>query len=150
MEKLTMKKTIIAIVCILCVQVSFSQDRRDPPSSVRNSFHREYPQSQPSQWSHVNGEWSVNFEDRDHDNGEVTAHFDIHGRHLATHVPYDDHDVPDPVMSSVRSRYPGSDYEFTRIDHPHRNSQFEVKVRSKNRHRTVYMDERGREARSHY
>jgi hypothetical protein len=144
-----MKKILIAGVSLLLVKFSFSQDRHQPPSTVRESFQKEYPHSQPSQWNHSSAGWSVSFEDRDNDNGEVTAHFDTRGRHLDTHVRYDSHDVPNPVAKSINDRYPGAEgYRYTHIERQHAPDLYEVRFKHKGRNRTTYLDENGREA--HY
>jgi hypothetical protein len=140
-----MKKSLITVLCAGCFYFGFSQNDYNPPRHVRESFQKEYPQSQPGQWNHSSAGWSVNFDDRDHNNGEVTAHFDGSGRHIDTHVPYDNNDVPAPVMDHVRSRYPGSDqYDVTRID---RSGQgvYQFRLRHQKKSRTLYLDENGQQ-----
>jgi hypothetical protein len=139
-----MKKAIITTLCGLWVLFVCAQNRYNPPKQVRESFSREYPQSQPTQWHHVNNTWSVDFDDRDHGNGEVTAHFDRTGSFLDTHIYYDNNDVPAPVRDRVHSRYPGSNNdEYTRIYRPGQGDIYQVHVRHKNRYRTFYMNDKG-------
>src|SRR5665213_190292 len=141
-----MKKVILLFLGGFSVFVAFSQDRNGPPDNIRQSFQKQYPQSQPNQWKHTGGSWNVNFEDRDHDNGESTAHFDRTGRHVDTHIPYDNQDVPAPVMDRMQNRYPGSDsYAFTRIERGDGHPVFQVHFRHRRKFRTLYVDERGRE-----
>jgi hypothetical protein len=141
-----MKKSLITMLCGVSVFFAFSQSGYNPPGNLRQSFQKEYPQSQPTQWSHTKVGWSVTFEDRDHNNGEVTAHYDHTGRHLDTHVPYDNNDVPAPVMEKVRNKYPGSDnYAFTRIDRPGENGVYQVHLRHKKRYKTLYVEHNGQE-----
>jgi len=139
-----MKKSLITGSIMLFALFAFSQNEYNPPRSIRNSFHREYPQSQPLQWHHSGVIWSVQFDDRDHDNGEVIAHFDRTGRHLDTHVFYDNNDVPTPVIDNLQKRYPGSDgYQFTRIDRRGQQDIYKVHMRHHNKYRDVYLNERG-------
>jgi hypothetical protein len=139
-----MKKSIIAMLCGFCVFFVSAQNRYGPPKQVRESFNREYPQSQPAQWHHANNGWSADFEDRDHGNGEVTAHFDRNGSLLDTHIPYDNNDVPAPVRERVSSRYPGSNnQEYTRIYRPGGDEIYQVHMRHKKRYRTLYVDGNG-------
>src|ERR1700676_3688075 len=105
-----MKRSLTTIMLGICVFFGFSQNGHTPPGNVSRSFQKEYPQSQPSQWNHSNAVgWSATFEDKDHNNGEATAYFDQKGRHVDTHTPYDNQDVPQPVRDHVKSSYAGSD-----------------------------------------
>jgi hypothetical protein len=145
-----MKKFLITISGILCVFFAFSQDNRNPPETVRKSFQNEYPRSKPGQWSQSGGSWNVSFNDKDHNNGEVTAHFDGNGSHTDTYVPYNRKDVPAPVMDNVKSKYSGSgSSQFTRIDRSGGNSVYQVNLKSKKEQKTVYMDEKGQETNYH-
>lgn len=141
-----MKKSLFTLLLGICCLYGFSQIGHNPPRNVSQSFQREYPQSNPSEWNHSSGGWSVNFEDKDHNNGETTAYFDQSGRHLETHIPYDDHDVPGPVKDHIRRNYSGADnYEFTRIDRPGEKAVYMTHFRHKKKYRTVYVDYSGHE-----
>ena len=90
----------------------------------------------------------MNFTDQDHNNGEVTAHFTENGGHADTHVPYDRSDVPAPVRDNVKHKYQGyGNADYTRIDRADGNSVYQVNLKNKRTHKTVYMDERGNETR---
>ena len=141
-----MKKFLLTITGLFCVFIAFSQSHQRPPAAVQKSFQNDYPQSKSGQWSHSNGSWNVSFTDKDHNNGEVTAHFNDNGDHTDTHVPYDRNDVPAPVTDKVKNNYSGySKADFTRIDQAGGNSVYQVNLKNKNAHKTVYMDERGNE-----
>ena len=117
-----------------------------PPKNVSQSFQKEYPHSQPSQWSQSNGGWSVSFKDKDHNNGEATAYFEASGRHVDTHIPYDSHDVPSTVKNHVHNSYGGSDsYAYTRIDRYGEKSVYKTQVKHKNQKKAIYMDNDGHE-----
>ena len=139
-----MKKYMITALFGLGVIFAFSQNGYNPPDNVRRSFQKEYPQSQPTRWYQSNASWNVDFEDRDHNNGEVTAHFNSNGRHIDTHVPYDNHDVPAPVVENLNRNYPGANnYEYTRIDRPGESGVYQVNLNHRGKRKTVYMDNRG-------
>ena len=141
-----MKKTIITMLCGFCVFFVSAQNRYNPPHQVRETFSREYPKSQSAHWHHTNNVWTADFEDRDHGNGEVTAHFDRNGSLLDTHIPYDNNDVPAPVRERVRSRYPGSNnHEYTRIYRPGGDVIYQVHLRNKKKSKTLYIDGNGEE-----
>jgi hypothetical protein len=141
-----MKKFLLTIPGLFCIFIVFSQNNHRPPTAVRKSFQNDYPQSKSGQWSHSRGGWNVSFTDKDHDNGEVTAHFNDNGDHTDTHVPYDRNDVPAPVKDNVRNNYSGyGNADFTRIDRADGNSVYQVNLKNKNAHKTVYMNERGKE-----
>jgi hypothetical protein len=139
-----MKKTLITAFCMLIVFIAVSRDGRQPPKHVRDAFQKEYPNSKSGVWNHSGTNWSVNFEDKDHNYGEVTAHFDSRGRHIDTNIPYDNNDVPAPVIDKVKHGYPTyNDYDVTRIDRSGENSVYKVNLRSKSTNRTLYLDEKG-------
>jgi len=141
-----MIKIFVTILCLCTALMVSAQNRNEPPGNVRESFQKSYPHSQPSTWNHSSVGWSVQFEDRDHDNGEVIAHFDNSGRHIDTHVFYDNNDVPPPVMENLHRRYRGADdYEFNRIERQGEEGMFQVHFRHNKRYRTMYVDDRGHE-----
>jgi hypothetical protein len=142
-----MKRSSITMIFGICVFFGFSQNGHNPPRNVSQSFQKEYPQSKPSQWSSsAGGGWSATFEDKDHNNGEATAYFDQKGRHVDTHIPYDNQDVPKPVRDHVKSSYAGSDNnDFTRIDRPGEQSVYMTNVKDNKKSRTVYTDDAGHE-----
>ena len=123
---------------------AFTQANHHPPKAVSESFQKEYPRSSPSNWTHSTSGWSVEFEDRDFDNGEVTAHFDTRGRHMDTQIPYDDGDVPATVKDNLRNRYPGSDnYEYTRIERAGNQPLYKARFKHNKRYKTQYLDQQG-------
>jgi hypothetical protein len=141
-----MKRSLFTILFGFGVVFGFSQHYNTPPKNVSQSFQKEYPHSQASQWDQSNDEWSVSFKDKDHDNGEATAYFDASGRHVDTHIPYDKHDVPSSVKNHVQHSYGGWDkYDYTRIDHAGEKSVYKTKVKHKNHEKTIYMDNGGHE-----
>jgi hypothetical protein len=74
------------------------------------------------------------------------SHFNDNGDHTDTHVPYDRNDVPAPVTDNVKNNYSGyGNADFTRIDRAGGNSVYQVNLKNKNAHKTVYMDEQGKE-----
>src|ERR1022692_1859260 len=138
-----MKTCISTILFLLINHFAFSQVNH-PPKSVRESFQKTYPLSQPSHWDRTSGGWSVDFEDKDHDNGEATAHFSSTGRNIDTQVPYDNKDVPAPVVDNLHQKYNGSDnYAFTRIDRPGEKAVYQAQFTHQSKHKTLYVDEKG-------
>jgi hypothetical protein len=145
-----MKQILMTIFLGTIAAFAFSQPGHRPPEAVRGSFQQEYPHSKPSHWTHSTSGWSVEFEDKDHDNGEVTAHFDAGGRHLDTQIPYDEGDVPAMVKDNLHKRYPGSDhYEYTRIDRAGDRPFYKARFIHKKRYRTMYVDQQGEHRRDH-
>jgi hypothetical protein len=146
-----MKKSITTMFLGFCFVVGFSQNDHTPPRNISQSFSREYPQSRAAQWSRSNNEWSVSFEDNDHNNGEVTAHFDFTGRHIDTHIPYDNQDVPPTVTNHMRNQYgPSETYEYTRIDHKGEKPVYMSHYKNDRGDKTIYMDNNGREREKQY
>jgi hypothetical protein len=140
-----MKRSLFTVLFGLAVVVGFSQ-HNTPPGNVSQSFQKEYPKSQASQWSKSGTGWSVSFKDKDHNNGEATAYFDASGRQVETQIPYDKHDVPVPVKNHVQSSYGASDkYDYTRIDQSGEKTVYKTQVKNKNQNKTIYMDNDGHE-----
>jgi len=128
------------------VVFGFTQNNHTPPKNVSQSFQKEYPKSQPSQWNQSNGGWSVTFNDNDNNNGEATANFDASGKHVDTNIPYDSHDVPSSVKNHVQSSYGASgNYNYTRIDRSGEKTVYKTQVKNKNQNKTIYMDNDGHE-----
>jgi hypothetical protein len=141
-----MKKLLLTIPALFCLFFAFSQNIHHPPTTVQKSFQHDYPQSKPGHWSHSGGIWNVSFTDKDHDNGEVTAHYSDIGEHTDTYIPYDRNDVPAPVADNVKRNYSGyGASEYTRIDRADGNSVYRVNLKNRKSHKTVYVDERGNE-----
>ena len=126
---------------------SIAQGHHQAPETVRRSFQRDYPGAQDPQWTSTNGQWNANFTDHSSaDRGEMVAHYDRSGRHVDSHIPYDQGDVPQAIVDRAQTRYPGaSGYDYTRIERPDGQPLFQVSLRAHGRHHTLYMDERGRE-----
>jgi len=145
-----MKTAILTLVFVAITSFAFSQNDMNPPRRVRESFQRTYPQSKPSHWSFSSSGWNVVFEDRDNDNGEVTARFDGKGRHIDSRIVYDNNDVPAPVKENLHRKYDGADnYEFTRIDRPGKEDIYQARFRHHQKHKTRYLDETGQEKEFH-
>jgi hypothetical protein len=141
-----MKKSLFTMILGFSVVFGFSQHDHTPPKQVSESFQREYPRSKPSQWTQSNDGWSVSFKDDDHNNGEARAYFDASGKHVDTHIPYDQNDVPVSVKNHARDSYGASDRnDYTRIDHNGEKSVYRTQVKYKKHDKTIYMDHDGHE-----
>lgn len=145
-----MKNTLMIFLFGVIAAFAFAQSSYRPPKAVSESFLKEYPHSGSSHWSHTASGWSVEFEDRDHDDGEVTAHFDSRGRHIDTQIPYDEGDVPATVKDNLHKRYPGSgDYEYTRIDRAGEQPVYKARFKHQKSYKTTYVDEHGEQKNYH-
>jgi len=141
-----MKISLLTLFLGLSVFFGFSQSDHKPPQNVTQSFQRDYPQSQPAHWSQSSVGWSVSFEDIDHNNGEAVAYFDMAGRHVDTHTPYENHDVPPTVKNHMKVSYGGTNhYDYTRIDHYGEKDVYASHYKDKKQDKTVYMDNGGHE-----
>ena len=141
-----MKRSLFTMLLGFGVVFGFTQNNHTPPKNVSQSFQKEYPQSQPSQWNQSNVGWSASFKDNDHNNGEATAYFDASGKYVDTHIPYAKHDVPSPVKNHIQNNYGASgNYDYTRIDHSGEKSVYKTQVKQKNQDKTIYMDNGGHE-----
>ena len=126
----------------------FAQNRHDrAPEQVQQAFHKDYPDAADASWSRSNGQWHADFNDLSaRGRGEMVAHYDQDGRHIDSHIPYDRHDVPAPVVTTVHQKYRGaSNLRVTKIEHPDGNALFQVQINHRGRNKTLYMDEKGQE-----
>ena len=146
-QKNEMKKTMICLYLLMSGSLLFAQYAHVAPDQVQQSFHKDYPAANNARWSQIHGQWHANFTDQGpNDNGEMIAHYDRNGRHIESHIPYDQNDVPAPVMERLNMKYRGAHhYRFTRIEHSDGNEYFQIRLNSHGRDRTVYMDEQGHE-----
>ena len=143
----SMKNAMLTVVIFAAANFANAQEHnRNPPATINQSFHKDYPEAGNATWSHSNNEWHANFNDRSaEDRGEMVAHYDQSGRHIDSHVPYARQDVPAPVYNSARKRYQDDNERYTRIEHPTKGDFFEVRGRVHGKARTSYYDEQGRE-----
>jgi hypothetical protein len=115
------------------------------PSTVTESFQKDYPDAKQPQWKQSNGQWNANFK-RTSDNHNVAAYYDGKGQHIDSHVNLHKTDVPAPVVDRVSSKYPGGHVsQYTKIERPNDNEVYQVKVKQHNKSRTVYVDGQGKD-----
>jgi hypothetical protein len=145
-----MMNRIISSLCLLILGgTAFSQES-NPPGDVRESFHKDYPHSQPAKWNEESEGYNVNFNDRDNDNGESVAHYHANGKHVDTHTYYDYRDIPQPVTEHMNRKYSGAkDYRVVRIERHTRPDMYEVHFTHKMFRHEIYVDEHGREHEYH-
>ena len=117
--------------------------RAQAPSTVTESFHKDYPDANQPKWKQNNGQWNANFKSGS-DNHNVAAYYDGKGQHIDSHVNLRKSDVPAPVVDKVSSRYPGGHVsQYTKIERPNNKEVYQVKVKQHNKSRTVYVDGQG-------
>ena len=143
-----MKNTFFALLLLAPAGHLFAQDRHyEAPGQVQQSFQRDYPQAENPRWSQTHDQWHADFTDKSPDDrGEMVAHYDRRGRHIDSHVPYDQGDVPAEVTRRARDHYRGGrNYRYTRIERSgDQPALFQVRVNLNGRDRTTYLDENGR------
>ncbi len=142
-----MKKTMIAVILLISGGFLFAQERHhDVPDQVRQNFQHDYPDARQTHWNQSNGHWHASFNDQSpRGRGEMIAHYDQDGRHLDSHIPYDDHDVPPAIMEHLQNKYRRGHYRFERIEAPDNTGFFRVMIRLGGRNRIVFMNEQGEE-----
>ena len=143
-------KTLLVILLATASQFAMAQHGNEDqhvPTNVQRNFQRQYPQAADTRWTHSGNQWSADFTDRSpEDRGEMVAHYGHDGRHLDSHIPYDQNDVPPTVTRNVERRYPqGKDHNYTRIERPGMQPLFQVSMTIGGKHTNKYVDEQGRE-----
>jgi hypothetical protein len=143
-----MKKIILGLCLITSTVIVFAGAPRPKmivPGSVRESFHRDYPEASASNWKMVNGKWETSFRKMD-DHRMVTACYNGKGHRIDSRMGIAQNAVPDKVMHRLNERYPGSyRHDFTKIDRARKGDLYAVKVRKQGVYRTLYMDKKGHE-----
>ena len=145
------KVVFLALFAVVVGGQVTAQDYRHAPASVRRSFGRDYPEARDPQWSSTHGQWHANFDDHGrYSRGEMVANYNQYGRHIDSHIPYDNNDVPSTVVDRTQRNHPGGrDYTYTRIERPAGRSLFQVSLNLQNRNRTLYVVDNGREQQYH-
>jgi hypothetical protein len=144
-----MKKIIIGICLLAATTVTFANNIYTPeknvPMSVRETFHKNYPDANQVHWTYMDGKWNANFHKTD-GNMKMAACYDMKGRHIDSRMPVAQVAVPDKVIHRLNEKYPGEyTHHYTRIERPHKRDLYQVKVREQGMYKTLYIDRRGHE-----
>jgi len=142
-----MKKIILGLYLLSASSLIHAQNRynhRDVPMSVKESFHRDYPDADATHWKYVNGKWNADFH-KMHENVNVIAYYDMRGRRIDSRIPVAENVVPTKVIHRVNVRYPGQAGHFTKIDRRGKGDLYQVKIKQHGVYKTLYLDSRGRE-----
>ena len=144
----TSKKIILGLCLLSASSMIYAQDRyhhRDVPMSVKESFHKDYPDADATHWKYVNRKWNADFH-RMNEHVNVMAYYDMKGRRIDSRMPVAENAVPSRVIHRVNDRYPEeSGRHFTKIDRRGKGDLYQVKVRQHGVYKTLYLDKRGHE-----
>ena len=147
-----MKKIIIGLCLLSATTVMYARDmrtrntpERNVPMSVKERFHKDYPDASSIHWKYNEGRWDASFRKMD-GNIEMTSCYDAKGHHIDSRVPLARTAVPDKVMSRLNEKYPGQyAHRYTRIERPMKRDLYLVKVKQQGTYRNLYLDKRGHE-----
>lgn len=115
--------------------------------SVRNSFHKDYPDARATHWTMRDGKWDARFTRLD-GSTSMTACYDLKGHRVDTRMPIAATAVPKKVIHHLNDKYPGRySHSFTKIDRNNKTDLYAVKVKQGQRgvYHTMYLDRRGHE-----
>ncbi len=147
-----MKKTFLAFL-LLSSTTMFAQNERNnsdrnqqsnnPPAEVQNSFQKDNPNVNNTNWEQRNNQWHGNY--KDNNNKNVDTYYDPNGDRINIRRELDRKDVPQNVDDRYNRKYKDNgDYRAARIERPNDVPLFEIKFHKGNRDRTIYMDEHGK------
>jgi hypothetical protein len=143
------KNLIIGVCLVSASTVTYAQGmhsshERAVPASVKESFHKDYPDADATNWKYVNGRWNADFR-KMNENVSMAACYDGKGRRIDSRIPVAQNAVPEKVVNRVNQRFPGRDYRFTKIDRRGKRDLYMVRVKQRSGYKTLYLDHRGRE-----
>ena len=108
-----MKKIIIGLCLLSATTMMYARDmktrntpERNVPMSVKERFHRDYPDANAVHWKYNDGRWDASFRKMD-GNIEMMACYNAKGHHIDSRVPIARAAVPDKVMNRLNEKYPG-------------------------------------------
>jgi|SRR6187402_1882543 len=143
-----MKKIILGICLLSATTMIHAQNRsnhREVPMSVKESFHKDYPDADAIHWKYNNGKWNADFH-KMNENVNVMAYYDLKGRRIDSRMPVAENTVPSRVIHRINDRYPGqTGYHVMKIDRRGKADLYQVKVKQHGVYKTLYLDSRGRE-----
>ena len=144
-----MKKMIIGLCLITATTMTFAMNTPESnvPISVREKFHKQYPDANAVHWKYQSGKWDASFH-RTNGNMDMTACYDAKGHRQYSRIPVARQAMPDKVMAHLNEKYAGRyTSHYTRIDRPMKQDLYEVRVKEpgKRTYRDLYLDKRGHE-----
>ena len=118
---------------------------RNVPVSVKEKFHKDYPDANTVRWTYMNGKWNADFRKMD-GNIAMTSCYDGKGHHIDSRVPIARTAVPDKVIHRLNEKYPGQyTHTFTKIERPMKRDLYRVRVKQQGTYKNLYLDRRGHE-----
>ena len=145
-----MKKIILGLCLVSATTIMYARDirntpERNVPMSVKERFHRDYPDANATHWKYTNGKWNANFRKMD-GNRMMDAYYNSKGHRIDTRMAIAPAAVPDKVMHRLNEKYPGQyTRHFTKVERPNKRDLYEVRVKKQGIYKSLYMDGRGHE-----
>lgn len=123
------------------VFAQYHDENKHVPESVRNAYHKDYPDYKSSNWDMKNNQWHTRYMDKDHDNRYVDVYYDKEGKRVQSRSKWNHNDLPDAVKERMRKKYHANNYTAYRIDKPEQGVFFQLSWGNKK----AYLDEQGNE-----
>ena len=142
-----MKKIIIGLILITATTMTYARNTpaRNVPLSVKDRFHKDYPDANATHWKYTDGKWNANFRKME-DNKMMDACYDGKGHRIDTRMTIAQTAVPDKVLHRLNDKYPGRyNHHFTKVERPNKRDLYQVRVKQQGVYKTLYLDGRGHE-----
>jgi len=143
-----MKKIIMGLALLLSVTTmtyAINTPERNVPMSVKERFHRDYPDANAVHWRYTEGKWRANFHKME-DQRMMDAYYNGKGHRIDTRWTIAPAVVPDKVIHELNEKYPGQyTHHFTKVERPNKRDLYQVRVKQQRGYRTLYIDGRGHE-----
>jgi len=135
-----MKKIIMGLALLLSVTTmtyAINTPERNVPMSVKERFHRDYPDANAVHWRYTEGKWRANFHKME-DQRMMDAYYNGKGHRIDTRWTIAPAVVPDKVIHELNEKYPGQyTHHFTKVERPNKRDLYQVRVKQQRGYRTL-------------
>tara|TARA_R100000655_G_C2982086_1_gene191962 strand:- start:815 stop:1276 length:462 start_codon:yes stop_codon:yes gene_type:complete len=139
-----MKKLILGVgmVVVAMTTIAFtSEDKDKVPQVVKNAFAKKFPTAKKVDWEKENEtEWEAEFK---MNNVEYSANFLANGTWQETEHEVKTNDVPQNILSSLKSNFPGYEIEEAEISETSKGSFYEFEIEKGKIEMEVTLDSSG-------
>ncbi|EIJ39311.1 Protein of unknown function (DUF2874) [Galbibacter orientalis DSM 19592] len=140
-----MKKAILGIglLFLAITAVAFTtRNQEKVPQTVKNAFAKKFPTAKKVDWGkESNDEWEAEFK---MDNREYSANFLQNGTWMETEHEIEKSEVPNTVISSLKSNFPGYDIESAEMTETTDGKFYEFEIEKGNSEMEVVIDNNGK------
>lgn len=138
-----MKKAIIGIVLVFAAATTIAFTTKDKvPQAVKDAFAKKFPTAKKVDWEKESDkEWEAEFK---LDKVEYSANFLEDGTWQETEHEIAETEVPQNVLSSLKSNFPGFEIEEAEISETTQGTVYEVEIEKGKEEWEITMNSQGK------